>query len=94
MRRINKAGDEIICVCNFVPVDRHDYRIGVPTAGSYKKAFSSTDIKYGGAGGVEDAYSSDAVAMHGYENSISIDIPALSVTYYKVPKKKKSNAKK
>ncbi len=92
-RRINKAGDEIICVCNFVPVDRSDYRIGVPVAGNYKKLFSSSDEKYGGSGGVDDTYKSDATAMHGYENSISIDIPALSVTYYKVPKKRK-NAKK
>ena len=92
-RRINRDGDEIICVCNFVPVDRHDYRIGVPVSGSYKKLFSSADEKYGGSGGVADAYKSDDTAMHGYENSISLDIPALSVTYYKVPKKRK-NAKK
>ncbi len=92
-RRINKAGEEIICVCNFVPVDRKDYRIGVPVAGNYKKMFSSADEKYGGAGGVADAYKSDDTAMHGYENSISIDIPALSVTYYKVPKKLKNTKK-
>ena len=90
-RRINKAGDEIICVCNFVPVDRNDYRIGVPVAGNYKKIFSSSDEKYGGSGGVADAYTSEKIAMHGYENSISLDIPALSVTYYKVPKKRKNS---
>ena len=89
-RRINKAGDEIICVCNFVPVDRHDYRIGVPTAGSYKTLFTSADCKYGGSGGVSDSYKSENIAMHGYENSVSLDIPALSVTYYKVPKKRKT----
>ena len=92
-RRKNRAGDEIICVCNFVPVSRSDYRIGVPTAGNYKKMFSSADEKYGGSGGVADSYKSEATAMHGYENSVSLDIPALSVTYYKVPKKRKSNKK-
>ena len=92
-RRINRAGDEIICVCNFVPVDRSDYRIGVPTAGNYKKMFSSSDSQYGGNGGVAESYVSENIEMHGYENSISVDIPALSVTYYKVPKKRK-NAKK
>ena len=93
-RRMNKAGEEIICVCNFVPVDRHDYRIGVPVAGNYKKLFSSADIKYGGAGGVADAYKSEDTAMHGYNNSISLDIPGLSVTYYKVPKKRKTKTSK
>ena len=92
-RRINKAGDEIICVCNFVPVDRANYRIGVPAAGNYKKMFSSSDSQYGGNGGVAESYVSENIEMHGYENSISVDIPALSVTYYKVPKKRK-NAKK
>ena len=88
-RRMNKSGDEIICVCNFVPVDREGYRIGVPVDGSYKKMFSSADQKYGGAGGVADSYKSEKEPMHGYENSISLDIPGLSVTYYKVPKKNK-----
>lgn len=92
-RRINKNGDEIICVCNFVPVSRSDYRIGVPNSGVYKTVFTTDDEKYGGNGGVEVSYKSEPKPMHGYENSISIDIPALSVTYYKVPKKRKSNAK-
>ncbi len=90
-RRKNKAGDEIICVCNFVPVDRHDYKIGVPVEGSYKKLFSSADEIYGGAGGVADSYKSADNAMHGHDNSIALDIPGLSVTYYKVPKKRKTN---
>ena len=93
-RRKNRAGDEIICVCNFVPVDRHDYKIGAPVAGTYKKIFSSDDIKYGGSGTVAESYSSSKTAMHGYDNSISLDIPALSVTYYKVPKAKKSKTAK
>jgi 1,4-alpha-glucan branching enzyme len=93
-RRINQSGEEIIAVCNFVPVDRHDYRIGVPVAGKYKKVFSSTEAKYGGAGGVAAEYISEDVAMHGYDNSIVLDIPGLSVTYYKVPKKRKTSAKK
>ncbi len=93
-RRINKSGDEIICVCNFVPVDRSDYRIGVPSAGRYKKMFCSADQKYGGNGNVAEYYQSDSISMHGYDNSISIDIPALSVTYYKVPKKHKLKSEK
>ncbi len=47
-RRIDKQGNEIICVCNFVPVGRSDYRIGVPRKGSYRQVFSSDLKKYGG----------------------------------------------
>ncbi len=92
-RRKNRAGDEIICVCNFVPVDRNDYRIGVPVAGNYKKMFTSADTKYGGSGGVSESYQSEKVPMHGYDDSIALDIPGLSVTYYKVPKRRKTTKK-
>ena len=93
-RRINKAGDEIICVCNFVPVSRSDYRIGVPVSGSYKTLLTTDDEKYGGNGGVKPSYQSEKIPMHGYENSVSLDIPALSVTYNKEPKKRGAKSKK
>lgn len=93
-RRTNKAGDEIVCVCNFVPVSRSDYRIGVPVAGKYKTLLTTADEKYGGTGGVKTEYLSEEIPMHGYKNSISLDIPALSVTYYKVPKKRKTKSTK
>ncbi len=86
-RRIDKEGNEIICVCNFVPVNRENYRIGVPFSGSYKQIFSSDMKKYGGTSEKLISYKSEEIEMHGYENSISINIPAMSVTYYKVPKK-------
>ncbi len=87
-RRIDKQGNEIICVCNFVPVGRSDYRIGVPRKGSYRQVFSSDLKKYGGKTEELKSYKSEAVPMHGYDNSVSIDIPAMSVTYYKVPAKR------
>ncbi len=93
-RRMDKDGNEIICVCNFVPVAAEGYRIGVPRKGSYRQIFSSDLSKYGGKTEALKSYKSDAVAMHGFENSISVDIPAMSVTYLKVPAKRKPRAKK
>ena len=87
-RRIDEEGNEIIAVCNFVPVARTDYRIGVPTKGNYKVVFCSDYEKYGGITKPRRAgYKSENIALHGYDNSISIDIPAMSVTYLKVPEK-------
>ncbi len=88
-RRMDNDGNELICVCNFVPVERKDYRIGVPRKGSYRPVFCSEDEKYGGNGYNAVSYKSESVAMHGYDESISIDIPAMSVTYFKVPAKRK-----
>ncbi len=94
-RRKNKAGDEIIAVCNFVPVGRTDYRIGVPVAGSYKRVFCTDDVKYGGktelgATGVK----TQKEPMHGYDYSISLEIPPMSVSYYRLPQKRKKASKK
>ena len=90
-RRMDKEGNEIICVCNFVPVARENYRIGVPKKGVYRQIFSSDLVEYGGTSEELTSYTSEKISMHGYENSISIDIPALSVTYYKVPKSRSKN---
>ena len=93
-RRIDKSGNEIITVCNFVPVARENYRIGVPKKGTYKRIFCSESEKYGGtvSAGAK-SYKSESVPMHGFENSVALDIPAMSVSYFKVPaaKPKKSN---
>ena len=93
-RRINKEGKEIIAVCNFVPVERKDYRIGVPVSGSYKRVFCTDDISFGGkTENSSVSYKSDKKAMHGYDYSISIDIPAMSVSYFTVPQPRKNTKK-
>ncbi len=92
-KRIDKDGNELICVCNFVPVDRTDYRIGVERKGSYKAVFSTDLAKFGGKTDKLKSYKSEEIGMHGFENSIAVDIPALSVTYYKVPAKSGSKRK-
>lgn len=92
-RRIDDSGNEIIAVCNFVPVDREDYRIGVPYEGTYEQFFSTDDVKFGGSGLIDNKkLKSKDYAMHGYEQSIVMKIPALSVIYFKYipPKKKKA----
>jgi len=92
-RRIDKSGNEIICVCNFVPVARENYRIGVPQKGTYHIVLNSDDEKYGGAGGGDkESIKSENVRMHGFEQSIVLNIPSLSVLYLR--RKKSSNKSK
>ncbi len=93
-RRIDRNGKEIVAVCNFVPVARDGYRIGVPYEGVYEQAFSSDDVKYGGTGLVQNGkLKTEDYAMHGYEQSIVMDIPAMSVMYFTVTPKKKRTEK-
>ena len=83
-------------MCNFVPVARDGYRIGVPYEGVYEQVFSSDDVKYGGTGLVQNGkLKSEDYSMHGYEQSIVMDIPAMSVMYFTVtPKKKRAEKAK
>ena len=92
-RRMNKSGGEIITVCNFVPVARTNYRIGVPKKGVYRRIFCSDSAKFGGATETAASYKSDNIPMHGYDNSVSLDIPAMSVSFYRVPAAKKKAQK-
>ena len=83
-RRMDESGKEIIAVCNFTNVERTDYRIGVPKKGNYKVFFNSDDTAFGGAGrGDKDKIKADAINMHGFEQSISLDLPPLSTIYLK-----------
>lgn len=90
-RRIDEDKNEIIIVCNFVPVQRNDYRIGVPQKGTYYEVFNSSSAKYGGTEVSNKSLKSQIIPMHGYENSITMNIPPLSVVYLK---KRKSKSKK
>ncbi len=83
-RRKAKDGSEILVVCNFAPVTREKYRIGVPMTGTYKTVFCSDWTQFGGkTEKVSRGVKSQKVPMHGESNSMEITIPGMSVTYYK-----------
>ena len=78
--------NELICVCNFVPVERCNYRIGVPRRGSYREVFSTDHTTFGGKTEKYTSYKSEAVPMHGRKHSVALSLPPLSVTFLKSPK--------
>ncbi len=80
--RRDESGNEVIVVCNFCPVERKNYRIGVPKIGEYKPILSSDSAKYGGSGTRLRKVKSKAIKMHGFDQSISITLPPLSTVYY------------
>ena len=83
-RRIDKDGNEIIVVCNFCPVTRKNYRIGVPYEGTLNCVFTSCKKIYGGSGERVAGGKTKPIPMHDMEHSIALTVPALSVTYYKL----------
>lgn len=94
-KRINKKNDELICVINFSPSTRDCYRIGVEK-GRYKEVFNASLIQFGGneIRTKEKFYSSEKLAMHGYDSSIELSLSRYSAIFLKkVNNKKKENKK-
>lgn len=88
-RRIDKDGKELIAVCNFQPVERKSYRFGVPFAGTYAEVFNSEAKEFGGCGTTNGSgIRSEEIAMHGYEQSIELTLPPMSVLFLKCARKK------
>lgn len=97
-RRIANDGSEILVVCNFQPVQRDKYRIGVPVAGTYEEVFNSESLEFGGCGVTNSGeIKSKRIKDHELNNSIEITLPPLGVMYFKLKKKapapKKSTSK-
>ncbi len=92
-RRIDKKGKELIIICNFQPVERKDYRIGVPYSGVYNEIFSTNDEAFGGTGSMNKKnIHSEKIPMHGFENSISLVLSPMSVSYFELTRKASSNS--
>ena len=92
-RRIDKSGREIIAVCNFVPVQREHYCIGVPFAGTYEEVFTTDAEEFGGNGITNgNAIKTLDEPMHGFEQCIPLTLPPLSVIYLKCKRRKQTKA--
>ncbi|WP_099204442.1 1,4-alpha-glucan branching protein GlgB [Scatolibacter rhodanostii] len=86
--RRSKSGKELIAVCNFSPIERRNYEIGVPCLGTYEEVFTSDKKEYGGKGvsnGKE--IQAEDKAMHGFEQSVSLTLPGNSVIFLKCVQK-------
>ena len=77
----------VLVVCNFTPIVRHQYRLGVPVPGSWKEVFNSDDKEFGGSN-MKNRHMihSDPVPFHTRENSISITLSPLGVSFLKYMK--------
>ncbi len=85
--RSNSEGDELTVICNFAPVLRSKYRVGVNKKGVYKPIFDSNKEAYGGRGDTIKRVRAEQAEHDGREWSIAVDIPPLSVLVLKAYQK-------
>ena len=81
--RKSRAGGCVLVVCNFTPVPRTNYALGVPQPGHWREALNSDAREYGGSGvGNHGGVESAPVAAHGRFHSLSLTLPPLSALYF------------
>jgi 1,4-alpha-glucan branching enzyme len=84
LRKGATTQDLLLVVCNFTPVPRSNYRIGVPRGGYWQEVLNSDAPLYGG-GGWGNLGGTDAapVPLHGRNHSVTLTLPALSALFFK-----------
>ena len=87
---MDNHGGELVALCNFNPVKREHYRIGVPFHGTYTEVFNTDAAEFGGQGITNGTFDTEPVAdawlraVHGAD-----DLPPLSVLYFRLVQEKK-----
>lgn len=85
---IRSDGDDfMVCVFNFTPVVRYNYRIGVPQGGDYIELFNTDSAHYGGSNvGNMGMLSAQSIPSHGSPQSVNLVLPPLGALVL-IPKK-------
>jgi 1,4-alpha-glucan branching enzyme len=88
IRFANDPSDFLVVVCNFTPVVRHNYRIGVPELGYYTEVLNSDSAYYGGSNvGNNGGEYADSIPSHGFGYSLSMTLPPLGILVLKINRK-------
>jgi 1,4-alpha-glucan branching enzyme len=84
LRRARHSDDFVVVVCNFTPVPRHAYRIGVPASGLYRELFNSDSMFYGGSNmGNGSGLVTDPTPCHRRPFSLRVEAPPLGAVILK-----------
>lgn len=83
IRRSKDGKKNLLFVCNFTPVERKDFKVGVPRRKQYKLILNSDDKKYGGTGRKRsEVYKAVKSECDGRVYSISYELPAYGVAVF------------
>ena len=85
-RRARNQDNAIIVVCNFTPVVRDEYRVGVPRPGYYREILNTDSGYYWGSGaGNGGGVNAEPIPWNGKPWSINLRLPPLAASYFKCP---------
>ena len=82
-RRKSRKGKELVVVCNFCPVLREGYRLGLPKQGWYVPVLNTDDEQFGGYGFAPETVRTEKVSSHHQAQSGLFRVPPMSVCFYR-----------
>jgi len=91
IRRAKDPDDFVVAVCNFTPVVRYKYMVGVPEAGYYRELLNTDAATYGGSGvGNFGGVQASRLPCHGRPYSLNLTLPPLGALFLKVQRPSKA----
>jgi len=85
IRKGNDSKNDLIVICNFTPVARENYRIGIPRKGELVELFNSDAKLFGGSGVQQNGkLKVEATPYDGRDYSIALTLPPLAISVFKM----------
>jgi 1,4-alpha-glucan branching enzyme len=85
VRKGRSPRNMVLVVCNFTPVPRSNYRVGVPFYGFWREVLNSDVPGYGGSGiGNFGGLESVPIPAHGRHQSLTLTLPPLAILYFRL----------
>ncbi|MDE2142026.1 MAG: 1,4-alpha-glucan branching protein GlgB [Elusimicrobia bacterium] len=86
LRKGVSEDEQVLCVFNFTPVPRPDYRVGVPAGGWWAELADSDGADFGGSGAtLGGGLKADKEPWHGRPYSVRLQLPPLGAVFLKRP---------
>ena len=83
LRRARDDSTPMLVICNFTPVPRYGYRLGVPLPGRWREVLNSDAPSYGGSGvGNLGGVDSEPIEAHGHAQSLALTLPPLGALFF------------
>ncbi|KMQ51085.1 glycogen branching enzyme [Chitinispirillum alkaliphilum] len=85
IRKGKEPSEYVLVMCNYTPVPRENYRVGVPLKGFWKEIFNSDAKEYGGSGiGNSGGVHTEEDPWHGEDYSVMMTLPPLATSIFKI----------
>jgi len=86
LRKAQSSSSVVLVICNFTPVPRENYLVGIPRGGYWEEILNSDATYYGGSGlGNAGGLQASAQPFHGRPHSLKVKLPPLAAVLFKSP---------